>query len=602
MARAGLPIALCAAACAQVIAAGPAGAAEPKAQIDGQLDPDLRTAVLRAIGDTDRPIDNRFEARRRARDAAEDAIAVLRSEGYYAYVVEPDVGEGDAPRPIVRITPGPRFVLGQAKIDWVGTPPDPAAAAASQLALAFAPGAPGRAAEVVSAEGRAVAALQKLGYADAKAEPRQVVVDHATHTVDPDYRLNSGGVAHLDGIKATTNGKTRLTWLNTLAPWKKGEPYKPQDVAELERRLIDTGVFDSVTVALAPLDQVTPDGLRPVVVSLSERKPHTIEVGASYGTTEGVGADVKWTRYNLLGRADTFSLLARASKIDSRLQADLSLPHWRMAQQTLATSAAIYRAETPAYDSEGVKLSADVTRRWGQNAVFGFAGTYFTWGGSLDLARSQEIVPGTLTSLGRDVATLAGLFDVSLDRSSDPLDPRSGWRLTARAEPTVETGTTTVPYLKLTGQLTGYLPFDKAGDTVLAARLKLGSILNGTIGQIPAPQRFYAGGGGSVRGFGYQEVGPRLANNTPEGGLSLFETSLELRHRVSQNWGVVAFIDAGTLAPGSAPTFADASLGAGFGVRYNLGFGPLRVDLATPVTGRHGQAPVQIYVSIGQAF
>jgi translocation and assembly module TamA len=137
---------------------------------------------------------------------------------------------------------------------------------------------------------------------------------------------------------------------------------------------------------------------------------------------------------------------------------------------------------------------------------------------------------------------------------------------------------------------------------VLAARLKLGSILNGAIGQIPAPQRFYAGGGGSVRGFGYQEVGPRLADNTPEGGLALFEGSLELRHRLSEAWGVVAFIDAGTLGTTQAPSFSNASMGAGVGVRYNLGFGPLRVDVATPVTGRHGEAPIQIYVSIGQAF
>jgi translocation and assembly module TamA len=580
-----------------------AATAEPKAQLEGELDPDLRAAIVRAIGDSDRPIDNRFEARRRARDAAEDAIAVLRSEGYYAYEVEPDVAQGDKPRPVVRIKPGPRFVLGPSRIDWVGAPPDAAAAAASVLALALPPGAPGRAAEVVSAEGRAVAALQKLGYADAKAEPREVVVDHANRTISADYRIAAGTVARLDGIRLTTNGKTQAAWLNKLAPWKAGDPYKPEDVAELQRRLLDTSVYQSVTVALAPADQLTPDGLRPVVVSLSERKKRTIEVGASYGTTEGAGGDVKWTRYNLLGRADTVSILARGGKLDTRLQADLSLPHWREPQQTLTTRAAVYRSETPAYDQEGVTFSADVTRRWGQNAVFGLGGTYFTWGGWLDFSRTYEVKVGTLTTLGRDVATLASYVDMALDRSNDLLDPRRGWRVTARVQPTVETGGgMTLPYLKLVSQVTGYLPFDSDGRTIAAGRLKVGSILNGTVADIPAPQRFYAGGGGSVRGFGYQEVGPRLADNTPEGGLSLTEVSLELRHRIGQNWGVVAFIDAGTVGKGQAPDFQDLSAGAGFGVRYNLGFGPLRVDVATPITDRHGQAPVQIYVSLGQAF
>ena len=200
---------------------------------------------------------------------------------------------------------------------------------------------------VVSAEGRAVAALQKLGYADARAEPRQVVVDHADKTVTPDYRIAAGAIARLDSIQLESRGRTHPEWLAALAPWTHGAPYDPEDVAELERRLLDTGVYESVTVALAPADQLTPDGLRPVVVSLSERKKHTLELGASYGTSEGLGLDVKWTRYNLLGRADTLSFLGRLSNIDSRIETDLSLPHWLTPQQTLTTKAAIYRTETP---------------------------------------------------------------------------------------------------------------------------------------------------------------------------------------------------------------------------------------------------------------
>ena len=102
--------------------------------------------------------------------------------------------------------------------------------------------------------------------------------------------------------------------------------------------------------------------------------------------------------------------------------------------------------------------------------------------------------------------------------------------------------------------------------------------------------------------FTIPEVGPRLADNTPEGGLSLAEASLELRRRLKGPWGVVAFVDAGTIGGAQFPSFRELSVGAGLGVRYNLGFGPIRVDVATPVTGRHGQAPFQLYVSIGQSF
>ncbi len=577
-------------------------AAEPKAQIEGTLTPGLRAEIARVVGDTDRPIENRFEARRRAREAAEDAITVLRSEGYYAYDVEPAIGEGDAPKALLKITSGPRFVLGPAHIDWVGATPDSATIAAANSALAWKPGQPGRAAEVVAAEGRALAAVQKRGYADAKPQPREVTVDHANETVSPDYKILAGDITHLDSIKLTTNGRTTSEWIQHLAPWREGDAYDPDSVAKLEQRLLDTGAYESVTVALAPATEVSADGLRPVVVSLAERLKRTIELGASYDTTEGLGLDAKWIRYNLFGRADTFSILGRVSKIDTRLQLDLSLPHWDTPQQTFATRAAVYRTSTPAYDQEGVMVSADLTHRWGQNATLGLTGTYFTWGGSLDLSRTSEVRIGTLTSLGRDIATLAGLADMALDRSDDPLDPRRGWRISARIEPTLLTGDGVLPYLKLQSQISGYLPFDTPGNTVLAGRLHLGALVNGSVEDIPAPQRFFAGGGGSVRGFGFQEVGPRLADNTPEGGLSLVETSIELRHRLNDRWGLVAFVDAGSIGETPVLTFRDLSIGAGIGVRYNLGFGPIRVDLATPVSSRHGEAPFQLYVSIGQSF
>jgi translocation and assembly module TamA len=263
---------------------------------------------------------------------------------------------------------------------------------------------------------------------------------------------------------------------------------------------------------------------------------------------------------------------------------------------------AVYDTNTPAYDQEGVMASADVTHRWGRNATFGLTGTYFTWGGSIDVSRTRELGVETLTPLGRDLVTFTGLADMAIDRSDNALNPTRGWRATARIEPTLLTGDGTFPYLKIQGQVSGYLPFDVKGDTVLAARLHLGSITNGTVEDIPAPQRFFAGGGGSVRGFGFQEVGPRFSDNTPEGGLSLAEASVELRRRLTEKWGVVVFVDAGTVGDAQFPSFRESSIGGGFGIRYNLGFGPIRVDFATPLTSRRGESPLQVYVSIGQSF
>lgn len=559
------------------------------------MDPELRATIQRVVGESDRPIENRFEARRRARAAAEDAIAVLRAEGYYAYDVRPDVSEDDPPRPLVEITPGARFALGQAAIAWQGAPPDADSAAAAQKAMALEPGSPGRAADIIAAEGRVVAAVQKRGYADAAAEPREVVVDHADRTVRPTYHLAAGTLVRLDGLDVTEGSQTNPAWLQRLAPWTSGDAYDPDDVAELERRLRDTGVYDSVTVALAPAEKSTAAGLRPVVVSLSERKPRTIEGGASYSTSEGVGVNVRWTHYNRLKRADTLSLFGQVSDRDSRVGVDLSLPHWGRPNQTFKTGVAAYRLVTDAYDSTGLRVNADVTRRYGKTS-------YVTVGASVDASKDDEIKAGTLSTLGRRLVTVGTLGDVLLDRSNDPLNPTSGWRLSARLEPTLTLGDTNLPYLRAVAQGVYYQSLDRQDRTVVAGRLRLGRIINGTVDQIPAPQRFYAGGGGSVRGFPYQGVGPRLADGTPRGGVFLMESSLELRRDLTEKWGMAAFVDAGAVGSGGPVDFSDLAVGAGIGVRYNLGFAPIRIDLATPVARRRGQPLMQVYVSIGQSF
>jgi translocation and assembly module TamA len=573
----------------------PALAAQPRAVIEGDLDPALRAAIVNEIGDTDRPIDNRFEARRRARDAAETATAVLRSEGYYAAVVEPEVGDGDAPAPKVRITPGPQFTLTAPAIEWVGTAPPATDEAAAAKALALTPGGPGRAAEVLGAEGRIVSALEQKGYADAKAAPRQVIVDHADRSVQPTFRIAAGAQVRLDGIQLTSPGRTNPQWVQGLAPWKAGQTYDPELVAELQRRLLDPGVYDQVTVNLAPIEKTTADGLRPVLVGLAERKRRTFEFGASYASVEGLGLDVRWTRYNTFRRADSLAVFGRLSTVDSRVGVTVSLPHWRRPAQTLTLDTEVYHANTSAYDQTGVTARGDVQRRYGKTS-------YVTVGASTDFSRTNEVRIGTLTPLGRDIATFALHGNVYLDRSNDPLDPSRGWRLSLIADPTILAGEGTVPYLRLQTQGTGYLPIGRGARTVLAGRLRIGSILNGTVSDIPAPQRFYAGGGGSVRGFAYQAVGPQLADNTPEGGLGLIEASAEIRQMITGRWGVVVFTDAGSISVTRKPDFSNLSVGAGLGLRYNLPFGPIRVDVATPVTNAQGSSPVQIYVSIGQSF
>jgi translocation and assembly module TamA len=104
-----------------------------------------------------------------------------------------------------------------------------------------------------------------------------------------------------------------------------------------------------------------------------------------------------------------------------------------------------------------------------------------------------------------------------------------------------------------------------------------------------------------VRGFGYQELGPKDAKGNPIGGRSLIEFSLEARYRFG-NYGIVPFIDAGNVYESQYPKLSGMRLGAGIGGRLYTNFGPLRADVAVPLGRRKGESKFAIYVSIGQAF
>ena len=573
--------------------------AEPRAQVRGEMNGELRQALERAVGETDARIENRFQARRRASAAAENAEALLRSEGYYQAVIE-EVVEGESPpRAVIIVTPGPRFGLEQPRVDWIEAPPDAATADDALADIQIKPDAPGRAADVIAMEGRVVSGLARRGYPDAAAETRRVVVDHAVLQVQPTYRINAGGLVRLDGVRLETRGPTRPEWVAGLAPWAEGDVYDPDDVAELERRLLETGVYDGVGVALSPRDQTDEAGLRPIIVSLTDRPRRVLEAGVSYSTIEGPGVDALWTWHNRFGRADTLRFLARAAQIDSRLGANLSLPHWRRPGQTFSFGGAAIHESTDAYDRTAVNLNADLRQRFG-------ATSWYSYGLALDGGMYKETRYDPVTrgpvDVERDLVILTARGSAYLDQSNDPLDPRRGWRLSGSVQPTAVTGDDDVYFLRLDAAGTAYLPLQDEGRTVLAARMQVGSLIGAEEFLVPSDRLFYSGGGGSVRGYAYQGVGPRLTDNTPRGGLSLFEASIEVRRDIGERLGAVVFLDGGAVGFQETPDLSNMRYGAGFGVRYRLPFGPIRADVAFPLNKRDGDADFQLYISIGQAF
>ena len=189
---------------------------------------------------------------------------------------------------------------------------------------------------------------------------------------------------------------------------------------------------------------------------------------------------------------------------------------------------------------------------------------------------------------------------LNFDNRDNKLDPRKGWNLKGTIEPFIDALGTSNPFLKTRLYASTYYGFGE--NTTLATRASVGTIIGAEIDNIPATERFYSGGGGSIRGFGYQKVGP-VTNDEPSGGASVIEGSTELRFKLTDKIGAVTFVDAGNVSEEVTPQFSDFSIGAGVGIRYYTSFGPLRFDVATPLTNKENtDQNYQVYISIGQAF
>jgi translocation and assembly module TamA len=580
--------------------------AEPRAIVRGDIPDALLPLLEAAVEQVREPPSSAFEARRRAAGVSESIIAVLRSEGYYGYSIDVDVDDGPPLRGVVRVATGPQFRIDRLNVDFEGTR---VATEANRVTLTrmeqtlasnpdLQPGQPGRAQTVLAGEAAGLALLRNSGFADAVPLPRRVVVDHATATVQPTLVYDPGLLVTLGGLEISGQTRTLPRWLRLLPDWQAGDTFNPGHLQTLQRRLLETGAYSGVTVSLS--DQTPTDGegsSRTVLVQLTDKPQSLIETEISYSTSEGFGGNLTYSRFNVFGRGDTSSFGLRLAEIEKSLSAQLRLPHWQRAEQPAILSLEAFQDDTEAFRETGVGASLDVTRRYSE---FSFV----SLGARANINRGRE--PSFLNpreGIERDYVALAGRAAFALDRTDNRLNPTHGYRLDGVLEPTVLFGDAELGFARLQLQATGYQSLTPR--LVLAGRANSAALLNGSIPEVPSARRLYVGGGGSVRGYEFQGIGPRYAdeNRTPVGGLSLFEVSAEVRYRLENSrFGFVGFLDAGSLSSTQTPDFSDIRTGAGLGVRYFLDFAPIRFDLAVPLDSRRGGSDIQVYIGVGQGF
>ncbi|WBO22171.1 autotransporter assembly complex protein TamA [Sphingomonas abietis] len=560
---------------------------------------------------------------RRAREDGAMLRELLRAYGYYDAEVDTRVGGTSGPTTTgdsrlavtLAVDPGPAYTFTHVALPGLAaTGPD---AAALLKAFDVGKGDPVSADRVNNGVAALKAALADKGYAFAVVGDPDIRVDHQTHEATLAMQVDAGdhmrfGMFHVSGTRHVF-GPRHLALLSRLHP---GDLYNKSLIEDLRRALIQTGLISVAQITpvhtadphIVDLDvHLEPAPPRTIAATLGYVTGARITAGQlgylntetvstlGYGTGQGVTAEVDWTHRNLFPPEGSLTVRGVLGTQEQLASAIFRRNNFRTRDQALVGQFTLDHLNVPAFAAKTIDAAANIERQ--TNIIWQKKWTY-SYG--VELVVSDERDEILATGEPRRATYYIGALPLGLayDGSDDLLNPTRGYRLSARVSPEISFRGKAFEYVRLQLDGSAYQP---VGRIVFAERVRLGSIEGASSDAIAPTRRFYSGGGGSVRGFGYQKIGPRDLNNNPTGGASLAEFGLEARIRFG-DFGIVPFLDGGNLYAQSLPRFTGIRYGTGLGVRYYTSFGPIRVDVGTPINRQKGDSRVAVYVSLGQAF
>jgi translocation and assembly module TamA len=555
---------------------------------DGALDAAIADASqLSSLAD--RAPDSEAALRSRVADDRGRLNAVARANGYYDDTVEIAIDvEAQPVKVMVTVTPGLRYILSNVAVVGPDGRPLPAEVPAITTEdLHLDPGGAAMAAPVAGANSLIEQVFQKHGYPFARIVQRKVTVDHGTRQMAVVYEIDPGPRAAFGQTSFTGLESVHQAYVARRLRWIAGDPYDVTLVDKSRDALVASNLFSTVEIKT---EKGSDPSLAPMVVDVTERLPHSIAAGASYASTEGVSLNASWEHRNLFGEAEDLKFGILVGQEESALTADFRKPDIAGIGWDLVTHGAIRREDANAYKSDGERLFTGLEYKGFQEIAFG---------GGISLEHA------TITDYElHQLYTLVGIpLYARRDTTDDLLNPTRGSRAGITLTPYTDPARTQLSFIS--GRINGSY-YQRLGDSdryIVAVSGAIGATLGVSLDQLPKDKRFYAGGGGSVRGYGFQRAGPLGSHSQPIGGLSSVEASIELRYKLTETIGIVPFLDAGNVYDSNFPDLSRRLfIGAGLGVRYYTGLGPVRLDIATPLHQRSGDRPLQIYVSLGQAF
>lgn len=510
--------------------------------------------------------------------------SLLKAHGYYLATVKTKLDATSEPPMVVFIcTPGPLFRFESLTVLYTGTTP-PRVKWTPLL----------NEEDVASTRNILLEGSRLLRFLRENGHPAPQLGEREFE-IDPKKRTATI-VFHVDPGPAKKFGELKISGLETISekyiyrqqPWEPNDWFDSEQLEEFEKTLILSGLFSRVYLSL--VDPSSASETQDLQITLSERHKRTVKLGADYRSDVGFGTKASWEHRNFLGNGEQFQLDGVVAELEKSVQARIRKPGFRRHNQNIQVNLGLEEEETDAYRSLNLesRLSIGRTINRYRSIRLGLGYKYST------IEQIDE---------ENDYALIFVPLEISWDHTRNALNPIDGHRLYAELTPYTEIldGNLTFGRAQFTG--THYLPLRKQPQLILASRLSTGSLVGAETNDIPADERFHTGGGGAVRGYSYQSIGPQT-EQTPTGGSSLMEVSAELRARFTETWGGVLFIDGGMVSPSENPIDTlPLKWGAGIGLRVFTGLGPLRLDLAYPLNPDANQEQrLQFYISLGQAF
>ncbi|HTO27111.1 MAG TPA: BamA/TamA family outer membrane protein, partial [Devosia sp.] len=451
--------------------------------------------------------------------------------------------------------------------------------------------------DVLGAEAAIAVGLPRNGYPFAEVGQRDILLDEETRTGDYTLPVTPGPRSRFGEVVIEGDPVFDPKHVYVLARFRKGDLYDARKLDDLRDALVATGLFSVVAVEPRQTGRDAGEGTEFADLAVRQGKGpmRSISVSGGYSTGQGLLVEGSWTHRNLFPPEGALILSGVAGTQEQGLSGTFRRSNAGRRDRTVELALSALHSNYDAYSAYTGKLagriSYDSTPIWQKKLTY-------SYGFELLASNEKSYVFARQAREQKTyyIAALPG--QVGFDTTNSLLDPVRGFRLNLKLSPEVSGGDQNLFYARGMVEGSAYRSF---GDFVLAGRVRVGSIVGAPREDIAPSRRYYAGGGGSVRGFGYQELGPKDPDANPVGGRSLVEGAVEARYRFG-DYGIVAFVDAGQVYESSTPGFTDIRFGAGIGGRFYTNFGPVRLDLATPIGRKPGESRVSVYVSIGQAF